>query len=154
MEIILSTKGKEILKYNDFLYHFHSTNRNSTKKYWRCEQRAICNARCVTNADTERHIQILKTGVHTHEARKVQANVRKIVGAIKRKATEEPNRPPSAIIREEIVDVQDEELLQALPERNTLKRNINRFVTNPLSNSPSGEETLPPQSIPDRGHCR
>lgn len=128
MEIITSIKGKDILKYKNFLYHFHSMNPKSTRKYWRCEQRGVCNARVTTNADTERQIQVFKEGIHTHEAREVEGKVRKIVEAIKRKATEEPNRPPSAIIREEIVDVQDEELLQALPERNTIKRKINRFV--------------------------
>lgn len=128
MEIIPSTKGKDILKYNNYLYHFHSINKKCTRKYWRCELRDGCTARCVTNADTETQIHIFKAGQHTHEARETDGKVRKIIESIKRKATEQPNRPASAIIREEIVNVDDEELLQELPERNTIKRTINRFV--------------------------
>ena len=34
-----STKVKDVLHLNGFIYHFHSNNVMKTRKYWRCEKR-------------------------------------------------------------------------------------------------------------------
>ena len=39
---------------------------------------------------------------------------------IKCRGQENPNEPPAAIIREEVCNIQDEETLMTLPERNTI----------------------------------
>ncbi|KHJ40540.1 hypothetical protein D918_09430 [Trichuris suis] len=97
-----------------------------TRRYWRCADRRICNARCTTDQDLDKiHITRDGTGDHQHNVG-VEGQVRKTVNALKRRAQEEPNATPSQVLRTTIGGVHSEEVLLMLPERNALKRNVNR----------------------------
>lgn len=72
----------------------------------------------------------------------MEVEVREIIEKIKKSAQENPNRPPTAIVREELEDVDDEEILQALPERNTLKRKVNRYQNKNRPRLPEGLEDV------------
>lgn len=75
---------------------------------------------------------------HEHEASSVDIEVREIVRAIKRRAEESPNAPPTQIFIDEVASVSNPEIIANLPQRNDLIRNINRIQNrnrprNPLS---------------------
>ncbi|KFD61048.1 hypothetical protein M514_08442 [Trichuris suis] len=125
-EVLYSQRQKPMLHYNGFCYHFHSFSTDRTRRYWRCADRRICNARCTTDQDLDKiHIIRDGTGDHQHNVG-VEGQVRKTVNALKRRAQEEPNATPSQVLRTTIGGVHSEEVLLMLPERNALKRNVNR----------------------------
>lgn len=128
--IVTSNKNGLILEDGEYRYHFHSFSKNRNNRYWRCELRDICGARCTTNADVVENgvtsIKYSKTR-HMHEAEKVEIAVQEVIRNIKRKASEHPNAPPAAILREEIVNVTNEAVIHNLPERRHVLRNINRM---------------------------
>lgn len=49
------------------------------------------------------------------------------IRAIKRRAEEQSNTPPSSIFLEEISQVNDNEVITNLPQRNDIMRTINRI---------------------------
>lgn len=57
----------------------------------------------------------------------MQIEVQEVVRSIKRRAEQHPNAPPSAIFREEVSEVRNEEFIMTLPERNDIIRNLNRI---------------------------
>lgn len=63
---------------------------------------------------------------HSHEANEVQIQVQEVVRSIKRRAEQHPNAPPSAIFRDEVSEITNQDVIMSLPERNDLIRNINR----------------------------
>lgn len=141
--LVESVRGRFILEHEGYSYHKHSTNRNQTRTYWRCEKRDICNGSLSTNFNINDGIQDLKTGkAHTHEVNPVDIEVKNVVRAIKRKAVEHPNVPPSALYREEVVQVRNEEVLMSLPERNDIIRTINRVQNRHRPRNPVSLEDL------------
>ncbi|KAJ4444651.1 hypothetical protein ANN_06447 [Periplaneta americana] len=97
-------------------YHCHSKSNNETRIYWRCVKRDICNARCVTNANVHAAITVHSVDRHEHGTFPSEVKVREIVALIKRRARDHPNEPPTAIIREEIHNVEDEATQILLPK--------------------------------------
>ena len=125
---IVSNKGKQILIHDNQEYHYRLKSRDGRKIYWRCSQRDICNATCITGSNLEGNIQVFKVGTHlTHHNRRAQIQVRETMNNIKRKANENPNQPPSAIVQEQIHGVTNEESVVLLPERQSLLRTVNRL---------------------------
>ena len=56
-----------------------------------------------------------------------EVEVKKATLRIKRRAEEHPNAPPTNIIKEELLNAgQQEEVLMLMPERNNLRRAVNR----------------------------
>lgn len=53
--------------------------------------------------------------------------MQEVVRSIKRRAEQHPNEPPSAIFRDEVSEVTNDEVVMSLPERNDLIRNIYRI---------------------------
>jgi hypothetical protein len=68
--------------------------------------------------------------------------VQNIVRAIKRRATDHPNAPPSSLFREEIARVDNEEVWANLPQRNDVIRNINRIKNKQRPTNPHTLENL------------
>lgn len=128
--IVPSNKGGFILETEDH-YRFckHSHNKEKTVIYWRCELRKTCLATCKTNFNVSDEVRILGHGKHrhSHENRRTEIIVEEVVRGIKRKAREHPNEPPLSIVRTELAQVEDEEILMNLPQRRTLFRNVNRL---------------------------
>lgn len=55
---------------------------------------------------------------HTHEVETVTIKVQEVVRAIKRRAVENLNAPPSEIFRAEVSGIVNQELLSNLPQKN------------------------------------
>lgn len=62
--------------------------------------------------------------------------MQEVVRGIKRSAAEHPNAPPSAIFRDEVANVNSEEVIANLPQRNDIIRNINRIQNRHRPNNP------------------
>lgn len=64
---------------------------------------------------------------HLHEASNIEVAVQEVVRAIKRRAEEHPNAPPSAIYQQEVSQISNDEVIANMPQRNDVIRNINRY---------------------------
>lgn len=62
-----------------------------------------------------------------HEADNIEIQVQEVVRAIKRRAADNPNAPPTSIFRAEVSTIANQEVLANLPQRNDIVRNINRL---------------------------
>ena len=146
-QISTTQRGKPLLTLNGYRYQQHSKNKNGSKIYWRCVERATCTARTTTNGDLE-NITIIKdaTSEHTHEKNVAAENADAIVQRIKRHASEHPNAPPIQVIREEVRE-QPEEVLALLPERTSIRRMVSRWQAGsrpPIPRSLQEIEIVPP----------
>lgn len=73
-ELINSQKGKIVLSFRGFVYHYHSKSKNGQRLYWRCEKRDECVARVTTNADMD-NIQVSSVSRKDyHRIRRVEVN--------------------------------------------------------------------------------
>lgn len=95
-----------MLHYNDFCCHFHSFNRDSSKRYWCCEDRRICNAQCTTSQDLD-NITVIQDGKGKCQNTGIEGGVRKTLHKLKRHA-EEPNVTPSQVLQGTRHDIHDE----------------------------------------------
>ncbi|KAJ4442461.1 hypothetical protein ANN_04047 [Periplaneta americana] len=77
---------------------------------------------CVTNANVQVAITVHNVGRHEHGTLLSEIQVREIVAAIKRRTRDHPNEPPTAIVREETQNVEDEATQVLLPERQAILR--------------------------------
>lgn len=109
-----------------YIYHHHSFNRGKTRKYWRCERRGTCNARCITGVDLN-NLVVYKCDIsqHLHPPDETKVAAKQIVNDIKETARRNPNARPSDVIRQNLDQVDNEEILIRLPEKSTMKRMIN-----------------------------
>ncbi|KAG8233356.1 hypothetical protein J437_LFUL005817 [Ladona fulva] len=94
------------------------------KKYWRCENRRICNGRAISFA-TDGEIEVIITKEHTHAPRYQDISVQRMKTSLKRKAIEQLTAHPVALIREGLSDLGDF-AVAALPKHQSLRRMINR----------------------------
>lgn len=149
LQLLPSNKGTHLLALDGFTYSQHSMSKNGLKIYWRCTDRAGCNARVHTNVDLA-NLRLLKDTSphigHIEDFRSIEG--RKVVQSIKRKAREQPNEAPNRvsteeqstgqcfsyrvtysreiqIIRQAIGAVNDPEVLAKLPERQSVRRVVN-----------------------------
>lgn len=56
--------------------------------YWRCAKRYICDARCITNANSVEGIRVETAGRHQQEATQTEIEVHTTVASLKRRAEE------------------------------------------------------------------
>lgn len=109
-------------------YSRRGTNRASTRIYWRCVERAICNGTASTNFNVHNGIFIMLGKPHLHEPNYAEIRVKELVRGIKRRAEINPNAPPSSILRDEVSSVADDnEVLMLMPQRTDVLRTINRI---------------------------
>ena len=120
--------GKELIDEKGYRYHINRHSRDLEKTFWRCVNRSTCVGSITTTyINGTEPLKILNIGKnHLHEPEQAINKVNEIVRGIKRKAVSQPNEPPLKIIRDEIKDVTDNEVLALLPERRSLFRTINR----------------------------
>lgn len=125
--LLKSQKNKPVLIHDDFLYQRHSANKVNTVIYWRCHNRGSCDARCSTTANLE-NIQIKTSGSrkHTHAPDVASVAVRTFLSQLKEYATNAPNEGASNIVRDHVATIDNEEVLAMMPERNDLRRTVNR----------------------------
>ena len=134
--ILKSSKDKPMLRLDDFLYFLHSENKSKTRTYWRCTERDKCNARCTTASDDITQVFANGKEKHTHPPNKPELEAREAVQRIKRRAETHPNEPPAAIIAGEIRHEHGEEVLYNLPERQNLRRAVNRYQNRTRPSNP------------------
>lgn len=139
---IQSSKSKPLLSLNGFLYYQHSKNKKGDRQYWRCTERDRCNARCTTNVFNPQEVLADGTNTHTHPEIQPEIRARETVQRIKRRAEENPNEPPSQVIAAEVEDENDDEVLAYLPERQTLRRAVNRAQNRFRPNNPGDLSSL------------
>lgn len=147
---VQSSKKKILLSNEGYLYHHHSFNKGGSRRYWRCERRATCNARCITNnvlPENAESLTIIKCDMtkHLHPPDPAKVVVRQVLNQIKEAARANPNAAPSTIIRENLHNVTNEEVLIQLPQKNTLKRAINaeQNVTRPAIPNTLNDVVIP-----------
>mgnify|MGYP000607306617 CR=1 FL=1 len=110
--VIRTTRDRDLLIHNNYMYHVHSHSRDGNKTCWHYGKRGICfNARCIANRDVR-----TRACVHSHIANRAEVWVRCTVANIKRRGQENPNKPPAAVIREKVCNIPEEETLMTLPE--------------------------------------
>ena len=63
-QLLSSSKGKEMLTLNGFIYHFHKRTADE-KKIWRCQERPNCSGRIHTTDD----MIVTTVTAHSHNAR-------------------------------------------------------------------------------------
>lgn len=117
-----------MLHYNGFCYHFHSFNRDRSKSYRRCEERRICNARCMTSQDSD-NITVIQngTGKHQHNVG-VEGEVRKTLNRLKWQTEAEPNATSLYILWTPLGILMRKRFRYIiLPKRTSLKRQIHRI---------------------------
>ena len=93
---VSTSKGKKVLVHNNFDFHLRLKSKDGRKLYWRCSQRDICNATCITGPFEQEPIHVFKVGNHTHEQRRAEVQVRRTVANIRERALQSPE--PSSII--------------------------------------------------------
>ncbi|KAE8738585.1 hypothetical protein FOCC_FOCC015931 [Frankliniella occidentalis] len=155
MELLRSNKGKNLLVLNGLTYNEHSRSKNGRKIYWRCSERASCNARVHTNTDFG-DLQLLQDGTNKHlghieDHRGVET--RQVMQGVKRKAEENPNEERGTnksknfkwrvvgkysrrlhrlqlafaqLIRKAVAPLNDPEVLAQVPARNSVRRVVNQ----------------------------
>lgn len=145
--LIPTAKRKQKLVHQHYLYTKRRVSKNSRKIYWRCEKRNICNSTIVTNADLHGGIEVLKNARrHTHEPDVTESARQRIMSNVREDARERPNVPPVAVLQDHLVNV-DSEVLAALPERQAMLRNVNRYQNAgrpPIPQSLASLVILPP----------
>lgn len=122
MADLVSQRNKEKLAHDGFIYTKDRTRGNKT--YWRCEQRRTCNGRAVSIEDGGT-VNIRITKEHIHASQTEEVTVQKVRASLKRKAVEQPATHPATLIREELQGLPND-AIAALPERQTLRRLVNR----------------------------
>ncbi len=68
-----SKRGKVKLVDRNFLYHLDKLSPDGLLKYWRCQRRGICKARCHTEIASG--AVVLRSGEHTHAANRAEVEV-------------------------------------------------------------------------------
>lgn len=131
-ELINSNRNKKILSFEGYLYHKHSSNSNRTRTYWVCNKKPECSVRAVTINEP---LQVMKVGKHDHPPNQDEVVAKRIYAELKEEAAVHPEAKPSLLIREKLGEV-DSLVLPLLPERETMKRTLNKkrianFPTNP-----------------------
>jgi hypothetical protein len=84
--------------------------------------------RCIIRTDLV-NIMVIKDGTDAHlYTASAEGEVKKAGNKLKYRAEESPNAPLAQIMHTGVGSVQ-EKVLYNLPERNTVRRNINRMLT-------------------------
>lgn len=113
-----------------FLYHKSRDKPELEKSYWDCTRlrKKECRARAITSlADDDQIPHIYKGPIHepfhSHPADSDECKAEIARYRIKKEADSHPERPPTAILRDEMRDLTPR-VLARLPERENLKRAI------------------------------
>ena len=138
-------KGSIIYLHIDGFLYVRSDSRGDVT-YWKCRKRDKCPAR-VTTVKTGRNSYIVRKGgspkSHEHGPDPEEAQALEIMGNIKRDAVQNPERPPSAVMR--VIQGVPRAVQARLPEIDNIKKTIQRQRTIDLPTNPT--------NIKDLGGC-
>lgn len=112
-----------------FLYHKSRDVVEKEKSYWDCTRlrKKECRSRAITSLAREGEVPHIYKGPqhapHEHPADPDESNAEIVKYRLKQEADKHPERPPSAIVREEMRDLSSR-VISRLPERENLKRSV------------------------------
>lgn len=148
-------RGGSLLIDVNFEYHLNSKSITNNKMYWLCTNREVCKARVVTNYNVADGIIVYSSSPHSHLEDQTKSLVRTINESIKQKARSEPNANPSYVIREELREIRNTEVILNISETTNLLKMVNRVqnslrpqlpinvgnchITTPYNNTISGD---------------
>lgn len=125
-----SNKKKRLLACEGFLYTVNLSRPEANTINWKCVQTCCGTAKTeyfdlkTVPINTEVDVTLMKD--HTHGRDDVAIEVREVVTEIKRRERSQPNSSPAEIIRDVTSTVERNEVLQRLPERQTIMRSLHR----------------------------
>jgi len=85
-KLIESTKERDILVINGYMYLFDALSSDGKRRFWRCRNKNECKARIHTIVDDIEIIKSINEHIHDSEAPKIEGNI--AVNSIKRRAAE------------------------------------------------------------------
>ncbi|KAK3931755.1 FLYWCH-type zinc finger-containing protein 1 [Frankliniella fusca] len=149
-QLLDSEKGGKILSFNGNLYSRHSENRDGSRTYWTCRRRPVCKKRAIASkgewGTDSSVVEVFKSLDHDHPPAPEEGQAIRAYSRMKRAAKQHPEAPPAQILRQHMPDTTFlfVEALPYLPERQTMKRTMNRlrqgdFLSNPKSLAELGE---------------
>ena len=134
MDIIVSSRGKNKLAYNGFIYRKDKATQTTIS--WRCEVKG-CKGRLNTTLEYERDRNCTERGEHWHTPQPIKVSEEIVKGKIC-KAAEESHDPPRRILQDAIGGIPDE-VAAKIGSGEKLKRTISR------KRKAKGEYPPPPQ---------
>lgn len=129
---------------------YYKTTSTAKKIYWECKKYRAgeCRARAITNASGS--LVILKRPAiddHLHAPNQHECEAEIAKNDLKREAEANPERPPSAILREKLPKL-SLGALAMLPDRENLKKSMRRTKQKDMPSNPQKLEDF--DEIPDR----
>lgn len=126
--LVESCKKKRLLVCGGHTYRVNQKRQAANRINWRCVKQSICNGTASSayyNLETvpvDTQVTITLGKEHLHEPDDAEIQVQDVMRALRTRAASEPNEPPSRLVQGIINEVQDEEVLMRLPERQTMLR--------------------------------
>lgn len=135
-----------------FLYHKSRDIPEKEKTYWDCTRlrKKECRARAITSLAREGEPHIYKGpqhAPHDHPADPDECNAEIVKYRIKHQAEKQPERPPTAIVRDEMRDL-SARVISRLPERENMKRSVRTARRKHLPTNPKSLSDL--NELPER----
>ena len=137
VSIIKSERGNDMLvDEQQFMYHKHGTNKDSTVIYWVCSQRKKrhCKARLHTKTSDEDFEVLKHVNEHTHSSTKDQVDAKVAHESLKEKV--KTSHQSSRVLVSQATASLDEATVSQMPNTSNISRNIRKWRQN-LSNFPS-----------------
>lgn len=127
-KITESNKGGMKLACNGHLYRANRKVMESNKIYWKCEKGNECTGTAITQYNVRMDAEVdVKIGrPHLHDSDEAGVRLHGVLNKIKKHARSRPNEAPLAIVQATLANVQEEEVIIWMPQRQTLLWNINR----------------------------
>ncbi|KAF0985730.1 hypothetical protein HZS_2520, partial [Henneguya salminicola] len=122
MENVQSKRGKEKLNYEGHFYVFDKLSADRSKKFWRCELKNECKARLLT---TGTNMVLVQMNQHSHGSDAAQLQVAKLMGRIKRRATE-TTEIPSVILNCALQQASAAAVQAKMPNKDAIRKVIQR----------------------------
>lgn len=124
-KLLQSKRGKRLLAANGHIYTVNQKRPDAKTPTinWRCVKTALCSGSAKTgfldldNVPVNTTIPVTLMKRHLHDPDEAGVIVEETVNEIKRRARLQPNGAPSSIIQEVTNEIESEEVLMRLPER-------------------------------------
>lgn len=153
--LVESQKRKRLLLCNGRTYRQNNQNREANSINWRCVMQGLCSATANTEwfdlntAPIGLEVRVAERKPHSHGVDQGENEVQTVRRNLRQRAESEPNVAPSLLVQEVLNEVEDEEVLMRIAERQTLVRAVHRAQTRTRPRNPRNIDELvivPPYS--------
>lgn len=127
------------LHVDGFLYYKHS-NGSGDVRYWRCRNQHECSARATTTGHDLNITVTRRTDHSRHPPDREEVAALKLIGGLKRKATDDVSAPPVQLLRE--LQNAPAAVLAQLPYRQNLTKRIQRERLKGMPTNPRNVDDL------------